>query len=133
MNSTIRMHVFTFALCFLFIVAAASSVGAQQQEGYGQEMMQQPAGSVEVSEAELDKVADAYTRIAEIREDFQESLAEVADPEQAQLLQEEAGEAMVEAVQESGLDVQKYNEVMQAAQVDEELREKLLSRLEQMQ
>jgi len=132
MNSTIRMHAFTFALCFLFIAAAASSAGAQQ-EGYGQEMMQQPAGSVEVTEAELDKVVDAYTRIAEIREDFQESLAEVADPEQAQLLQEEAGEAMVEAVQESGLDVQKYNEVMQAAQVDEELREKLLSRLEQMQ
>ena len=60
------------------------------------------------------------------------SLAGVEDPEAAQKMQEQAGNAMVEAVQDTGLDVQTYNEVMQAAQHDEELREKLLSRLEQM-
>ncbi len=128
-----KMQFLTSALCCLFFMAAAFSVYAQQEEGYDQQMMQQPPGSVEVTDAELDKVAQAYIKITEIREDFQKSLAEVTDPEEAQQLQEEAGGAMVEAVQETGLDVQKYNEVMEAAQVDEELREKLLSRLEQMQ
>lgn len=128
-----KMLVLTFALCCLFLAGAASGVSAQQQEEYGQDMMQQSPGALEVSEAELDRVASAYIEISRIREDFQESLAEVTDPEEAQLMQEQAGEAMVEAVQDNGLDVQKYNQVMEAAQVDEELREKLLSRLEQMQ
>ena len=128
-----KMQLLTFALCCLFLAAAATGVNAQQQEEYGQDMMQQSPESVDVSEAELDRVAGAYIEITNIRESFQESLAEVTDPEEAQLMQEQAGEAMVEAVQDNGLDVQKYNQIMEAAQVDEQLREKLMSRLEQMQ
>jgi hypothetical protein len=139
---TRKMLVLTFVLCCLFLAGVATKVSAQQeegygqgqqQEGYGQDMMQQSPGDLEVSDAELDRVASAYIEISRIREDFQESLAEVTDPEEAQLMQEQAGEAMVEAVQDNGLDVQKYNQVMEAAQVDEQLREKLLTRLEQMQ
>ncbi len=131
---TRRIQLLTIVLCCLFLVAAAAVVNAEQAGGYEQEMMmEQPPGTVDVSDAELDKVAGAYIQITEIRESFQESLAEVTDPEEAQLLQEQAGEAMVEAVQENGLDVQKYNQVMEAAQADEELREKLLTRLNQMQ
>jgi len=94
--------------------------------------MHQPETEIQVSDSELDKVAQAYKEISVIREDFEMSLAGVEDPEAAQKMQEQAGNAMVEAVQNTGLDVQTYKEVMQAAQHDEELREKLLSRLEQM-
>jgi hypothetical protein len=95
-------------------------------------MMHQPETEIQVSDSELDKIAQAYKEISVIRQDFEESLAGVEDPEAAQKMQEQAGNAMVEAVQNTGLDVQTYNDVMQAAQHDEELREKLLSRLEQM-
>lgn len=127
-----RLLAIAFALVFLLV--AAQSVNAQQQGGYEQEMMmQQQPGSVEVSDAELEKVANAYIQITEIREAFQESLAEVSDPEKAQQLQEQAGQAMVDAVQDNGLDVQKYNEVMEAAQVDEALREQLLTHMQKLQ
>ncbi|MFP4127651.1 MAG: DUF4168 domain-containing protein [Desulfonatronovibrio sp.] len=122
-------------------MATASTLSAQDQQGQEgqsqqQDMMQQPdqsAEPIEVSDAELDKVAQAYVQITEIRGEFQETLSDVSDPEKAQQLQEEAGEKMVQAVQDNGLDVQKYNEVMEAAQVDEELREKLLARMEEME
>ncbi|WP_045212950.1 DUF4168 domain-containing protein [Desulfonatronovibrio magnus] len=118
----------------LFLTAGYVSAQEYQQEGYQQEgMMQQPGAQINVSEADLDKAAGAYVEITEIRENFQESLAGITDPEQAQELQEQAGEAMVEAVQNNGLDVQQYNEIMEAAQADEELRNKLLGKLEAMQ
>jgi hypothetical protein len=119
-------------MCLFFILPDSS---AYSQEGYGQQqqdMMHQPETEIQVSDSELDKIAQAYKEISVIRQDFEESLAGVEDPEAAQKMQEQAGNAMVEAVQNTGLDVQTYNDVMQAAQHDEELREKLLSRLEQM-
>ncbi|MFO7727185.1 MAG: DUF4168 domain-containing protein [Desulfonatronovibrio sp.] len=135
-----KLKLMTITFCCLFLMATASTLSAQDQEGQSQQqqqnMMQQPdqsAEPIEVSDAELDKVAKAYVQITEIRGEFQETLSEVSDPEEAQVLQEEAGEKMVEAVQDNGLDVQKYNEVMEAAQVDEELREKLLARMEELQ
>lgn len=132
MNYPKTLKIF-FTLLLGLILAGAVS-GVQAQEGYyEEEMMQQPDAGIEVSDAELDKVAQAYIDISEIRENFQESLVEVSDPEMAQQLQEQAGEAMVEAVQNNGLDVQTYNEVMEAAQVDEELRQQLLTRLEELQ
>ena len=130
---TDKTRLLTIAFALVFLLVAAQSVNAQQQGGYEQEMMMPQPGSVEVSDAELEKVANAYIQITEIREAFQESLAEVSDPEQAQQLQEQAGQAMVDAVQDNGLDVQKYNEVMEAAQVDEELREQLLTHMQKLQ
>lgn len=133
-----QMRIVLSVMFFAFFLTLGTSAIAQDgyegqaQDGYeGQEMMQQPSESIEVSDADLDKAANAYMEITEIREGFQETLAGVSDPEKAQELQEQAGEAMVEAVENNGLDVQAYNQIMEAAQVDEDLRNKLLSRLEQ--
>lgn len=123
--------------CAAFIFFLALAAGAHAQADYGQQqqqqMMQQPGADIEVTDAQLDKVAQAYLEITEIRQEFQEALAGVSDPEKAQEMQEQAGMEMVDAVENSGLDVQTYNQVMEAAQVDEQLREKLLTRLEQIQ
>ncbi|WP_291322382.1 DUF4168 domain-containing protein [Desulfonatronospira sp.] len=139
MFSTKSSIVFSLAVAFLLVIAFGFKVQAQQQyqqEGqqqqYQQDMMQQQAPDVDVSDAELDKVADAYEAVTQVRERFQQELGEVSDPERAQELQQQAGEEMVEAVEAQGLDVQTYNQVMEAAQVDEELRNKLLERLEGM-
>ncbi|MCA1743276.1 MAG: DUF4168 domain-containing protein [Desulfonatronovibrio sp.] len=139
MTFTKQIRIALSVIFFAFLLTMGASAIAQdgyegqqgQQGQQGQDMMQQPAEPIEVSDADLDKAANAYMEITEIRESFQETLAGVSDPEKAQELQEEAGEAMVEAVENSGLDVQAYNEIMEAAQVDEDLRNKLLARLEQ--
>ncbi len=128
---------------FMLIMGMGLKAGAQQEyqqeyqpEGqhqeYQQQMMQQQAPEIELSEQELDKVAEAYKAVTEVREQFQNELGEVTDPERAQELQEQAGQEMVEAVEAQGVDVQTYNQVMEAAQVDEELRNELLERLEGM-
>ena len=118
-------------LSFLLLLALSTAVHAQTGQAEGQPMMQQqPGTATQFSDAELQKVAMAYLEIHEIRMELQESLAGVADPESAQRMQEEAGAAMVEAVQDSGLDVDTYNQVMQEVQVNSKLQEELASKLD---
>lgn len=129
-----KMLIGSFSGCLLVLFLAgavqAQMGGQQQPDGQQQPMMQQPGPGLDVSDAELEKVAEAYMEIHEIRVDLQESLAGVTDPQSAQQMQEEAGAAMVQAVQESGLDVEVYNQVMQEVQTNEALREQLTSKLE---
>ena len=96
-------------------------------------MMESPAMEMQVSDAKLEKVASAYSEIQEIRLDLQDSLAGVTDPNEAQEMQMQAAAAMEEAVQDNGLDVQTYNQVMEAAQMNPELRDELFTKLEQIQ
>ena len=141
------LKVFGLAVVIMFVLGMAFKVGAQQeyqpdqqqqqqQQEYQpdqqqqQEMMQQQAPEVDLSDSELDKVAEAYEAVTEVREEFQTDLEGIEDPERAQEMQEEAGEKMVEAVENQGLEVETYNQAMEAAQVDEELRNELLDRLD---
>ncbi|RQD58486.1 MAG: DUF4168 domain-containing protein [Desulfonatronovibrio sp. MSAO_Bac4] len=127
-----QIRIAVSVIFFAFLLTLGTN--AMAQDSYqGQDMMQQPAAPIEVSDADLNKAASAYVEIAEIRESFEETLAGVSDPEKAHSLQEEAMEEMVEAVQNNGLDVQAYNEIMEAAQADEELGNQFLTLLDQKQ
>ncbi len=121
-----------FLVCSL--VLALGGIGHAQtgQTGEQQTAPQSPPG-VEYSDADLKKVASAYAEIHEIRMDLQQSLASVTDPSDAQQIQEQAGAAMIQAVQDNGLNVDTYNQIMQEVQTNTNLREKLESELENRQ
>ncbi len=116
------------ALLCLFLACPVNA--EEQQEEYQPELMQQQSPEIEFTDEQLDKAVDAYLQIVKIRDDFHRSVSDVNDPEVAREMQIEAGEAMVEAVHQNGLEVQTYNQIMQAAQVDEDLRSLLLKRLD---
>ncbi len=82
--------------------------------------------TIEYSDEQLENVANAYVSITEIRQDLQDGLTEVADEEQARALQQEAGADMVEAVEETGLAVDEYNEIVEESQVNGNLRNRLM-------
>ena len=134
---TVFALVCAFFLCMSASAHAQEGYGQHGQEGYGQHgeqhMMESPAMEMQVSDAKLEKVASAYSEIQEIRLDLQDSLAGVTDPNEAQEMQMQAAAAMEEAVQDNGLDVQTYNQVMEAAQMNPELRDELFTKLEQIQ
>ncbi len=123
---------FVLSIVFIFAAGLSTASFAQQeyQPEYQPEMMHPP--EVDVTEEELDQVAEAYQEVTQIREKYQMELRDVTDPGEAMELQQQAEREMIEAVEDKGLDVQTYNQVMEAAQVDEELREKLLERLIEM-
>lgn len=90
-----------------------------------------PGIAQEVTEAESDKAAKAYVEIAMISQEFQESVQQVADPETRQLMQKEANDEMISAVEEADLDVETYNRIMGAISKDESLAEKFTSKIQE--
>lgn len=116
-------------------VAITAAIGmsapafAQYQEQQQQQqppMQQQQAPDVDVSHAQLEQFVDAQHAITEIRDEYTQKLQAAEDQEAQQQLQMEANEAMTDAVESSGLEVDDFNEIAMALQADEELRDRYM-------
>ena len=107
----------------------------QQQQGQQQQdpWEQQQADPADFSDEQIDNAASAYVDIIDIREQYQQQLAEVDDPEAAQDIQMEANEKITQAVEDNGIDVETYNDIITAAQTDEGLMNELLEKIDAMQ
>lgn len=116
---TIAMGFASFAIAAPMAMAQAQDPAAGQQ--YGQPEQQAAAP---VSDADLEKFVSAESKVNEIRDDFSQRLGQVDNQEEAQSLQLEAQEKMVEAVQDEGLDVGRYNEIATRIQTDPELQQR---------
>lgn len=96
---------------------------AQQPPGTGVPGAAQPA---QINEETIEKFAGAFSEILVIQETFTEKLEAAESNEDAQALQQEAQQEMVEAVQDNGLSVAEYNEVVAMMEQDPQLRERVL-------
>ncbi|NBB92005.1 MAG: DUF4168 domain-containing protein [Gammaproteobacteria bacterium] len=119
--------IFAAALALTFGLAAV----AQEAQQEGQAMQQQQPETIDVSDQQLEQFADAQTAIMGIQQDFSSRLQEVEDPEKARDLQRQANEEMTSAVEETGLDVESFNQIAMAIQNDPELQQKLTEMIQQ--
>ena len=116
-----------FVAAFL-LTGASFYATAQQQQGAQQSqqgMPQQQQMNMDFSDNDLQKFVAVQPALEEIREDFTQRLEGAGDQEAANQLQQEAGQLMVEAVEQEGLDVDTYNNIAMALQSNEELRERV--------
>ncbi len=97
----------------------------QQQQGYPQQEQQYQAAPAEFSDRDLEKFAQAREGVEKVRADYSEKLGGVQDPDQAQQLQAEATDKMVEQVEDAGLEVTTYNAIAVAMQQDPQLRQRI--------
>lgn len=109
-----------FATALFTVALAFSTAGMAQQQ-----QQAAPPADIDVSEAELQSFAEARTAITEIQQDYSQRLQSADDPEKANKLQQEANEKMIGAVEETGLDVDSFNQIAMAVQNDPELQQKL--------
>ncbi|WP_287043146.1 DUF4168 domain-containing protein [Desulfonatronospira sp. MSAO_Bac3] len=84
----------------------------------------------DIGESEMDKVAEAYKSIKSIKENVHKELTALNDSDETLQKLEKAGEDMVRAVEQQGLDFETYNEAMEAVKTDDELRRSLNKRLQ---
>jgi hypothetical protein len=107
------------SLAALLMAAGASQVSAQQAN---QAPATQPAPAVQaadISDKKLEKFADSLGEIMEIREDFTAKLEKTGDPAEAQQLQQQANEKM--------MNTEEYNAINQAVQNDPQLRDRVIA------
>ncbi|MEX2468248.1 MAG: DUF4168 domain-containing protein [Pseudohongiellaceae bacterium] len=102
-------------LTFLFSAGASAQPPQNQPPPAQQQQM-------EVDNATLEQFAAAMNEVAAIQQEYSQQLSETQDPAEAQSIQQEAQTKMVEAVLDSGLDVETYNTIAQQAASDPELQ-----------
>lgn len=99
----------------------AAPVMAQTQDTMPGEM----APATDVSDAELMQFANAMQAVNDIRDQYSQRIETAGDQNEAQQLQQEAGQRMTMAVQDAGMTVDDYNEIAVALQSDPELMQRL--------
>ncbi|MDR5868034.1 DUF4168 domain-containing protein [Halomonas koreensis] len=116
------------ALCsaaLLSIGLMGSMAHAQESADAASEAPQAEAQAQDFSDAQLQKFADASKEIAVISQDYTQQLQEAEGDEAQQQVRQEANDKMVEAVEQSGLEVNTFNAIGQAIQQDPELMQRV--------
>lgn len=100
---------------------AGESYGTQPQTPPPQ--AQPEVDASQFSQDDLQKFASVQQDLEVIREEYSQKLESAGDQQQAQQLQQEASQTMVQAVQSEGLDIETYTQIAKAVRNDETLRE----------
>jgi hypothetical protein len=81
----------------------------------------------DLSDAMVHKVGTALRRTVTIRQKYAERAQTTKSPQEQQTLTTQAQTEMVQAISDQGLSVEQYNQVIQMAQADPTLKQRLLS------
>jgi hypothetical protein len=81
-----------------------------------------------IPDQKLDAAAAAVGQVSTIKQNYEERLTS-APPSEKERITSEANEAMARAVIDQGLSVEEYNSIIQVAQNDPQIRQKILQRI----
>ena len=87
-----------------------------------------PDQSPNISDQKLDAAAAAIERVASLKQDYQQRIAAAA-PSDKERIAIEAINALANAVTDQGLSLKEYDSILQVAQNDPEIREKIGQRI----
>ena len=135
MQSTTRFGTSRFStLCVLTLTAAGLLVmpaaQAQQQSPSGPSSVITPSPTLptNIPDKKLDAAAAAVKKVSVIKNKYDQQLAQAPVTEK-QRLEGEADDAMAKAVTDQGLSVEEYTTILNVAQKDPVVRDKLLQRM----
>ncbi|MFW6284258.1 MAG: DUF4168 domain-containing protein [Desulfosalsimonas sp.] len=133
MRNTISKNHLIIACALALVFFLCGPAAAQSQDtGQQQQQQQQQEETPDFSDSRIEKTAEAYTEITKIREEYQDEFSQTEDSEKAQELQTKINEKITEAIEQNDMSVEEYNEVITAAQTDEDLRAELLDLIREM-
>jgi hypothetical protein len=81
-----------------------------------------------ITDAKLDAAAAALQSVANVRQNYEQRIAQ-APAEEKSRLADEGNAALAKAVTDQGLSVEEYAVILQVAQVDSAVRDKILQRI----
>lgn len=84
-----------------------------------------------VSEEKIGQFAEAYIQVETIQTQAAEQLSSATDAESANAVKVNTETEMIQAVERSGLQVEEFNEIVQAMNVDPQLRTRVLEKIEE--
>lgn len=128
MQSPTSLSILVFATSWL---AIAPTVNAQNQSEPSRPSPTTPglsSPSASIPDNKLDAAAAAMKSVSVVKEDYGRRIAQAPDSEKSRLANE-GGQALTKAVTDQGLSVAEYTEILQIAQNNPAVREKILQRI----
>jgi len=125
MKSTIGTYAMTLVAAGLFLAPAAVSAQTPPPSTPPQT---KPGPTADIAEHKLDAAAKAVKNVSSIRDSYEQKLIKAPADQKAKLA-DEASDAMAKAVAAEGLSVEEYTSIIEVAQNDPVVRNKLLQRL----
>lgn len=126
-----------FVVSLLF---AASTLHAQDTQGeqqgdqgqgqYEQQYEQNQPKADDFSDSEIESFVSAREGVDKLREEFQPKFQEADDVDKAQELREEFQNKAIQILDEEGLDVQTYNNIVKGMDSNDKLRNKVEKKME---
>ena len=107
-------------------VAQQTQQGGQSGRGAAAPQSGAPTQQGKLSDSTVQKVGTALRQMATIRQEYSERAQSTTAPQQQKELTDQAQTEMVKVISDQGLSVQQYNQVIQMAQADPGLKERLL-------
>lgn len=108
-------------------------LGLGSPSAFAQQQAPQEAPNIEVSDQEMEAAARAYIRVEDITAEYRAKFEQTQDQERAKEIQQEMRSATDAVIEEEGLNPQRYDQIIRAAQSDDQLRSELLALLEELQ
>ena len=124
------MSAFRMAAIAAVLLTAAGIPAVAQQSGGGSAVQQPPGAATQVSpvsDAMVHRVGKAIRNVTMVRQQYTQQAQASKSPQARQALDTEAQRDMAKAVTDQGLTLQQYDQVIQMAQADPSLRQRLLS------
>ncbi|VVT18334.1 conserved hypothetical protein [Rhizobium sp. EC-SD404] len=112
------------ALAAVSLALPATGLAVAQEAAPAQPQAEQPMAE-QYSDDTLRSFATAFLQVDEVNREYTPRLQEATTPEEQEQIQAEASQQMVSIVEGSDVTVQEYTSIMQAAQADPALAEKL--------
>jgi predicted TIM-barrel fold metal-dependent hydrolase len=84
--------------------------------------------SASIPDQKLDAAAAAIEQVASLKQDYQQRIAAAAPADKERVLNEAVG-ALKKAVNDQGLSVEEYDSILEVAQNDPDVREKIRQRI----
>jgi len=105
------------------------SANAQDRTPPSATMPKTTTAPANISDKKLDAAAAAAKKVSALNESYQGKIAKASDPDKKRLT-DEANAAMKTAITDQGLSVEEYKNIIEVAQNDPAVRNKLLQRLQ---
>jgi hypothetical protein len=129
---TIQFRLLAMAICAATSVIAVGPVtAAQGPDRQPAPEAQQPAPSY--SDAELKSFAVAVVQVQRINDAYLPKLKTASTPEEQQQVEKTATSEMVKAVQKEGMTVEKYKQIMNHAQSNPEIGDRVMKHIQSVQ
>lgn len=128
MNLNLFLPAGAAAVLALALTSTSAQVPPQQTPEH---ITQAPSETAPLADEKLDQFAAAYVAIESIHAEAETALAATADPIEENQVKQQAEAAMIDAVEQSGLALEEFNEIAALAQLSPELNAELARRVEQ--